>query len=309
MKKKAAPNPKLIRQRLLERIREATLPDDANDFTRQELEAAGMFNGFKHPKDWDDKTFRLFVLFATQAKELRKECKRLRHEVEIREDYHSPRWEDVGNEPCPIKQADLRYEAEAEDARVNEERRKQRDPLSAIAESSKHYRSRKWEFRDARRWWSPNKPALWHEPMTVMDYHEATGLSRRTAQNIVDRLGVLPDNSQRRRNEPALYGQAANVAVLNEWLTHYQKKPENRKGLIARTLIHCKFESPEHREWMEKALQPAIQSLKLSRDDFSRYLSVCEKILHPFARSPVDYARLKFDAPGISAFLGKLPSA
>ncbi len=150
MKKQAAPNQSALRRNLLERIREASFPADFDKFHWRELEDAGLLGGFVN-QGLDAKTFRLFVLLATQAKELRKQRDRLARRVELLEHYHSPQWDAVWEEPCPIKAAALRREAEADDARINEQRRKQRDPLAGFLEMLGKVKRRDWEFRDKRR--------------------------------------------------------------------------------------------------------------------------------------------------------------
>lgn len=280
--KKAAPNPdpKLVHRRLLARIRDATLPKDADKFPRQELEAAGILDGYNQ-QGMGEKTFRLFVLLATQTKELRKECERLRGEVELHQNYYSPIRDKAWAECCPIKRAELERLADADEVQVNEQRRKAREPATWLLNYGKGSQIRSWKYRDKRRFLVPFKEVPWHEPMTVMDYHAATGLSRRTIQNLVDRLAARPVVARNRRNEPARYDLETNYAVLRDWLTRYVKDKDRQKALIVRSLIYCQHKTPEHFDRLFDTLHPIIQELGVTRGEFVRYFKDCRKILVP----------------------------
>ena len=117
--------------------------------------------------------------------------------------------------------------------------------------------------------------------MTILDYHDATGLSRRTALNIVRRLNAKPIAPRQRRNEAAKYGSDANIAVLCEWLMRYVKNISNRKALLVGTLLHCKHDSPNRFQALLKKVSPVISSLEIGPEEFVRYFFDCEKILHP----------------------------
>lgn len=280
------PSPTEIRQRLEKRIAEAKLPSDLDRFTWAELEASGMFARYTKQKGWDDKTFLLFVLMAEQSKALRKERDNLKHQVELSEDYHSPLRVAAYVEPCPIKKAQLHNKAAAEEQRVNEQRRRERDPVARMLERSKSISARKWEFRDeAHPFFSTFTPARWHEPMTLMDYHEATGLSRRTVKNILDRAGARPLEGRKRPNEPARYGQDSNAVVLQAWLIQHVKNLDARRALLAQTLAQCKHDMPEHFGRMVEAIIPVVQSLGITTEEqvkeFKAYLAECEQIMFP----------------------------
>ena len=73
----------------------------------------------------------------------------------------------------------------------------------------------------------------------------------------------------------------------------HAKNVEDRRGMLARILIRYKFDDPEHHKWLMEALQPSIQSLRLSDADFSKYLADCERVLYPSVQSPAHYSELK----------------
>ncbi len=305
MKKTTAAKPSLsrIRSRLMERIRDADLPKDAANFNWHDLEAAGLYREFKRPQGWDDKTFRLFVLLAEQAKLLRAKCSALERRIGVLEDYHSPLWEKVAAEPCPIKQQELRRAAMAEDARINDERFKQRDPFTSMMAIFGNAKLRPWKYRDRRRKFFPFRETLWHEPMTVMDFHEATGLSRRTLHNLLKRLGARPVTERERRNEPARYGPATNGGVLCEWLKRYVKDLHTRRAFFARTLVYCDHKSPQHYAELVNFMAPAILSLgfktKAEIDEFKRYVTACKQVLYP----PLPSSHLLGNLASLSAIL------
>ena len=281
MKKQPAINQNTLRQNLLRRIREASFPDDFARFTGQELESAGLFHSNNDPRK-NTSGYQHYVLLTTQAKELRKHRDLLAHRVELLENYHSPLWDDVWNEPCPVKEAELRRKAEADEARVNEQRRKERDPLASFREFLGKVKIRRWENRDRRRFHHHFQPTLWHNPMSVMDYHEATGLTRRTIQNLLDRLGAQPIAQRKRPNEALRYDRSTNHALLCDWLVRRVKDRETRRGWLARTLIHCQYKTPEHSAQLFESILPVLESLTPEqRQQFPRYMGQCKQIVHP----------------------------
>jgi hypothetical protein len=263
---------------LLRRIRAATFPADAKSFRLEELSAVELDVGYTRPKHWHDSDFCLFVLLATQAKELRREIARLRPKTGVGKDWKSMPLMRSFMEPCPIKQAELERQAKEEKRIADEQRRKQ---LDLQAESAHQADARKWKRRDEKYDLHRFRPALWHEPMTLLDYHAATGISRRTLQNILDRAALRPVGGRVRPNDPARYDQPANAYVLCQWLTHYVKDPVRRKALIARTLLHCEQKAPERFSLLLKAIYPAFESLGVTCDEFANYVAECRRILHP----------------------------
>jgi hypothetical protein len=307
MKKPAAPSPDSIRRKLLIRIREAEFPRDVAKFTSPELEGAGLFRGYSRSVGWTDATFRQFVLFAEQVKELRKESEKLKSRITLLEKYYSPLWDEVWKEPCPIKQAGLRRDAEADDARCNEQHRKERnwvfDNIEAIIRADG---SRNWKTRDKRRIHHLPDCALWHNPMSLEDYHKATGLSRRTLQNVLYRLDAKPIAPRKRRNDAANYSPQTNYGILRDWLVRHVKVPHARQGLLARTLLHCQQEAPKHYDRLFEEVRPVLKSLCVltpAQDrEFSAYLEECRRVLYPVLTppSPLD----PFNAPGLLGLFG-----
>jgi hypothetical protein len=284
---KAPASPSLQRSRLLFRIREAKLPEEGKSFTLDELKAAGLAD-YKRPTHWSDADFRLFVLFTHQVQELRKRVGGLQDTIKLHETYHSPLWDEMLKEACPIKQAELRRKAEEDDRKVNEARRQQRDPRNGILRAffdASNFQP--WRHRDGTSKFPQFQTAAWHEPMTVMDYHKATGLSRRTVLNILKRAGIQPLAVRKRPNEPASYGTDANAQVLCQWLTRHVKDPKRRKALAARTLLHCQNATPEHIRFLIEAIFPALTSLSVTDQDFIAYLDECKTVLYP---PPAPYA-------------------
>jgi hypothetical protein len=284
MKKRPATNQNTPRQNLLRRIREASFPADFDRFTGQELETAGLIHSNNDPRK-DTPGYRHYVLLVTQAKELRKQRDGLASRVELLEHYHSPLWHNVWNEPCPIKEAELRRKAEADEARVNEQHRKERDPLAGLTEIWGKVKMRPWKSRDKRQLYYGFRPALWHEPMSVMDYRKATRLTRRTIQNMLDRLGARPIAQRKRPNEPARYDRHTNHKLLCDWLIRHVKGKEARQGWLTRTLVHCQHETPEHYTQLFKSIRPVLKSLGIQtpeqRQQFLCYMKQCKAILHP----------------------------
>lgn len=266
----------------MQRIREATFPKDLKQFSWPEMESAGLLSKFKHPAKWDNDTFQLFVLFSIQTNQLRKQRDNLKTEVEASKEYYSPLRIAAWMELCPIKQADLTRQALEEEARVNEERRKKRDGHhEALLRNPGGFSKSKWKRRDSRSLFVAFNEANWHLPMTVMDYHEATGLSRRSVQNILNNASLRPAISSKRRNEAPCYGLDANEVVLVAWLTRYVKDPAQRKPLAVRTLLHCQHETPDEIAFLHRAIEPAIRSLGIEDVEFYRYMNDCESILYP----------------------------
>lgn len=296
-----------MRRKLLTRIRDANLPGDAGKFTHEELRDAGLLRRYDRPGGCSDSAFRLFVLFAVQNSELRKQSGQLKHRLTQLEQYHSPLWDDVWKEPCPIKAAELGREAEADDVRCNEQRRKKRDwvfdNLEAIIRAGGR---RNWKTRDKRRLHHRPDPALWHDPMSLEDYHNATGISRRTLQNTIDRMGAKPVAPRKRRNEPARFGPATNYALLCHWLIQQVPDDRARRGFLARTLIHCQQQSPQHYDRLFEEVRPVLKSLCVltpAQDrEFSAYLEECRRVLYPVLTPPSVLD--PFNAPGLLELFG-----
>ena len=278
MIQQASPTPILTRSQLLRRIREAELPCDAKQFNLDELESAG-FCKLKRA-GLDTNNYKLLTLLDSQTKELKKECKRFRDELELQKKYHSPLWDKAGDELCPIKALAFGQLAQEDEQRVGEKRRKS-DPFTRFMESFQNEPVREWKSRDKRRSLSRIQPVLWHEPMTLKDYHNATGLSRATVRNILRRAGARSIPGPRRRNEPERYDSEANAAVLCGWLTRHVKNIDHRKSLITRTLLHCEHNSPDQLGVLFEAITPAYESLHINPDEFENYFSECKKILYP----------------------------
>ena len=266
----------------MQRISEATFPKDLKQFSWLEMESAGLLSKFKHPAKWDNDTFQLFVLFSIQTNQLRKQRDNLKKKTEASEKYFSLLRLVASAELCPIKQADLFRQAQEDENHVNEERRKERDgPYAAMLPNPGGFSKSKWKRRDSRSFIVAFHGTNWHQPMTVMDYHEATGLSRRSVQNILNNASLRPAISSKRRNEAPCYGLDANKVVLVAWLTRYVKDPAQRKPLAVRTLLHCQHETPDEIAFLHRAIEPAIRSLGIEDAEFYRYMNDCESILYP----------------------------
>jgi hypothetical protein len=295
------PTPAAIRNQLLHRIRKAEFPKDAGQFTLAELRASGLAGKYKQPLDLADNHFKLLVLLATQNNELRQERDRLRLEMENEKDYYSPVRDESRYEPDPLKQEEINRRAEADEARVARDRAtKKQSQEDAFRQFVDAFSRRPWIHRDKRR--QPWQAVFWHEPMTVMAYHQATGLTRRTIQNVLRRIKAAPLESRHRRNEPARYGTETNFAVLRAWLIQYEKKPENRRAWLVRTLLKCAHEMPDHLETLAGALMPVFKSLGIENPanspQFLEYYRQCEARLYP-PSPPLPTA-----AYGISGLLG-----
>jgi hypothetical protein len=275
------PSPEAIRYQLLSRIREAKFPTDADKFTESELREAGLWEKYTRPEDMGGKSFKLLVLLATQARELRRERDNLRREIDELEDYRSPHRDKLRDEPDPLKRQEITRQAEADEARVAQERAAKKQSFHDAF--LKFFGQRPWLRRDASH--TPYEPVYWHEPMTVMDYHEATGLTRRTILNILHRLGAKPLAKRERINAPAKYGVETNFAILREWLVRYEKQPGNRRAWLVRTLLKYKHDSPEHFKDLIQAILPVLESLGINTEEkikeFRAYVLQCEPILYP----------------------------
>lgn len=276
--------PSAIRNRLLRRIHEATFPRDATAFTLAELCQTGLADNYSQPAELPDSHFKLLVLLATQNKELRRQRDKLLRENEAQEDYFSPIRDQLRYEPDPLKQQELTRQAEADEARVEQIRtERKRAQLSEFERFVAAASRKRWANRDRRQ--QPRRAVFWHETMTVMDYHEATGLTRRTLQNLLRRIKADPILKRQRRNEPARYGPANNFAVLREWLLRYEKQPEHRRAWLVRTLLKYAHEMPDHLNTVAHAVHPVLESLGINDtpkfEAFLKYYRQCEAIIYP----------------------------
>ena len=282
-----APAPAVARNRMLgmlDRIRNASLPRDAIKFTLTELRDSGLAEKYQQPSDLPDRHFKLLVLMATQINELHKERDRLLLEKENGEDYYSPIRDELRQEPDPIKQTEISRRAEADEARVAQDRASRKQfQIDCFHQLSNALGRRPWLSRDKRR--QPWAPTFWHQPMTVMAYHRATGLSRRTIQNVLRRIKAVPLENRSRRKDPARYGTKLNFTVLREWLLRYEKKPEHRRAWLVRTLLKYKYEMPEQLETLTNAVIPVLRSLEIddpgNSPEFMAYYRQCETLLYP----------------------------
>ena len=268
----------------MQRIRDAQLPQDAGSFGLEELEAAGVLRQFQGQIDGQHK--RLFVLFAVQARELRKQRDGLQRKIDLSKNYFSPVWEKVWQEPCPLKQSELRRKAEAEDARGNAKRVKERDASSLLMTLLGRKGSPKWLHRDERQIGPWFHPSLWHEPMSVMEYRDATGMTRRTVQNVLRRLSAKPVVQRKRPNEPHRYDLSTNHAVRHcYWLTKDVKDTHKRRGWLARTLVECREKTPQHFDQLFESVRPVLDSIEVQSEaqvqKFMTYLDACQEKLYP----------------------------
>lgn len=289
--KVASRAPGFRQNQLLLRIRAAEFPKDASQFKLAELQEAGLAAKYKQPPDLPESYFKLFVLLAIQNRELRRQTTRLQVEGEDRREYYSPIRDELRNEPDPLKQAEILFRAEADEARVarTREARKLSDEQD-MQELVQAFGRRPWTNRDKRH--HPWQAVFWHEPMTVMAYHRATGLTRRTILNVLRRIKATPLNTRHRRNDPGRYGAESNFDVLREWLIRYQKKPEHRRAWLVRTLLKCAHETPDRLEALVGAVMPVFKSLGIenpaSSPHFLEYYRKCEARLYPLpSRLPV----------------------
>src|SRR5262245_58393618 len=181
---------------LLHRIRNAELPRHAGQFTLAELDQAGLTAQFENnqTKGWPESLFKTLVLLAIQNKELRRERDRLQQEIEENNEYYSPIRDELRNERDLLKREEIKRRAEADEARVARDRAEKEQSRSVLFRKMLDDLSRQpWIFRDQSH--LPREPVFWHEPMTVMNYHQATGLSRRTLQNVLRRIKATPTRS------------------------------------------------------------------------------------------------------------------
>jgi len=157
--------------------------------------------------------------------------------------------------------------------------------MAGLTEIWGKVKTRPWKSRDRRRFFHFSRPALWHEQMSVMDYHEATGESRATIRNMLKRLGAQPIAQRKRPNEPARYDRHTNHALLCDWLIRHVKDREARQGWLARTLVHCQHETPEHYDQLFESIRPVLESLGIKtteqRQQFLCYMEQCKQMLHP----------------------------
>jgi len=276
--------PAAIRNQLLHRIQEAEFPNDASQFKLTELRETGLAAKYNQPTDLPESHFKLLVLLATQNKELRRECNRLQLEIEDRREYYSSIREELYNEPDPLKQEEISRRAEEDEARVARNRdarkRSHEQDMQKLVEA---FSRRRWISRDKRR--RPWQAVFWHEPMTAMAYHEATGLTRRTIHNVLRRIKAAPLDKRHRRNDPARYGVETNFAVLCQWLIRYEKKPDHRRAWLVRTLLKCAHEMPDRLEALVGVLMPVFKSLGIENPanspPFLEYYRKCEARLYP----------------------------
>ena len=281
MKKNTVPDGLAVRTKFLKQIRDAKSLAELENIKLLNANATNWLQNFEPPTGLSDKHYNQIRLLLTQVKELRKECNFLAARVELLSEYHSPLWDNARDEQCPIKEAEFRRKAQEEDVTKNQERlNKQRLPLDGLMAALRANKTHPWKSRDRRvhrRPW----PAFWHEPMSVMDYHDATGLTRRTIQNMLDRLAATPIAPRKRSNEPARYGLEVNHAILCDWLMRCVKDPNARRGLLARTLLHCQHKTPQHYPRLKKAVKPVLGTLKSFTEDFDNYLEKCKRVIHP----------------------------
>lgn len=245
--------------------------------------------------------FMLVVLLAIQSKELREKCRDLEEQVKELEPYHSPLWDKLHKEPDPLKQQEIRAQIQADQERDAQlKAKKKQDIYEFIARLGSTYPIRKWEIRDKKH--VPYQAVFWHEPMTVNDYHNATGMSARQLRNVLHRLNAEPlqdKSTRKRRNEPLRYGVETNLKVFCEWLIRYQKDLEVRRAWLVKTCLKYKHEKREHFQSFLDAIMPVLKSLDLNSGDaleqFIKYHHEVDRLLYP---PPPAFS---MDMPGISA--------
>jgi hypothetical protein len=280
------PTTSAFRHRLLRRIDAAKLPGDAKNFTLTEITEAGLTKEYENnrEKGWPDNLFKALVLLAVQNNRLREQYHRLVQQIKEQKPYYSPIRDEGLNEPDPVKLAEINHRAEADEARVAKARadkkKSEDDSWKRILEA---FGRRTWTDRDKSR--RVYRPFFWHEPMTINDYQDATGISRRTLLNILKRLQAKPVTSRNNLNEPVTYGPNTNYAVLSVWLTKYVKKPEHRRAWLVRTLLKTAHEAPDFLKALAPALKPVFVSLGISdianATEFWDYFSQCDSELYP----------------------------
>lgn len=278
--------PSAICHRLLRRIDAAKFPGDAKNFTLAEITDAGLTKEYENNRDkgWPDILFKTLVLLAVQNNRLREQCHRLEQQIEEQQPYYSPIRDEGRNEPDPVKLAEINRRAEADEARVAkmraEKKKLKEDSWKQFLEA---FSRRPWTNRDKSR--RVYRPVFWHEPMTINDYHDATGISRRTLHNILKRLQAKPVTGRKNPNEPATYGPDTNYAVLSLWLTKYVKKPEHRRAWLVQTLLKTVHEAPDFLKALAPALKPVFISLGIgdieNAAEFWNYFSLCDSELYP----------------------------
>ena len=263
------------------------MPKEANLFKDTELRDSGLWFEYVQPAHMADNHFKLLVLLALQSRELRKRCDDLHQQVEELTPYHSPLWEKLHKEPDPLKQQAIRAAIDADEKKEAQRKAAKKkafnDSLKLIMEC---FGKKTWKSRDRKH--VPFQAVLWHEPMTVNDYHEATGISARQLQNVLRRLKAEPLQAKRarkRKNEPLRYGVETNMKVLCEWLIRYIKDPGTRRAWLVKTCLKCKHEAAEHLDRMKEAIMPALLSLNINSgetlEDFVNYVKKVDQILYP----------------------------
>ena len=292
---KKLPSYKAVRHHLLKRIREARFPKDESKFTIEELKASNLWLQYKQPSDLSDTHFKVLVLLAAQAAELREKCDELTEEINELKPYVSPLWAQVGKHPDPIKDQELMALIRADEERDAQARLVKKEKFhKMLTRMMAHFGRRTWENRDKKK--EPSNPVLWHRNMSVSDYHEATGMSVRHIRNILTRLKakpLKPIKSRLRKNEPSLYPPVTNLKILREWLVVYEKDPDRRRAWLAKTLLKYKNEAPDNFDDFITAISPLFLKLGMNTEDkikgFTDYCRQIEPLLH----SPPSYPNLK----------------
>ena len=159
-------------------------------FTLPELQQNGFCEKYPKKDGISEGSYKTLVLLANQSEDFRRERDRFKAELEQLRPYHSPFILKAMAEVDPLERERLLKSASEDEARDAKKRAaKQQAEADEMYQILTLLSKKPWKMRDKRT--QPHRAYLWHEPMTWMDYHRATGLSRKTIQNLLSRLPMV----------------------------------------------------------------------------------------------------------------------
>lgn len=290
MSKKQANQPTLTR-----RILAADLPNDARLFTLDELTAAGILgkyvgSEYRELRRTSERLFKLLVLVLEQNRRLKSQALESKTAPTIEEIVGLPLPDTILKSPllvqlrnqynsaiCPLQRAKLSEAISNEKARLSDKRRQTIEHMRAVIMGSTG------DYRD--RLPVKQRDALWHLPMTRLDYVEATGRTLRTIRSFLKSINAQPLEPRKRRNEPERYGSATNYEVMRHWLTKWENDVKRRRIFLVRTVCYCRQHAPAELKRLLKELHPVVKYLKLrskaERDKFELYFDAVWKLYEP----------------------------
>jgi hypothetical protein len=190
----------------------------------------------------------------------------------------SPKREQAENEPVPAKAAALRAAARLDEEQALltlRDRSSGEAGARALAEAFEKGElhitrirnpKKRLKFAQRRRELKPDRPpkiCAWSQPMSQVDYRDATGLSLKTIQRFLSRIKAHPKIRGRHAAVSDRYDVNVNLKILAHWIGSWVGDSEHAAGLAAATMAYANAHDRLFREKVIHALFPVLKRRKL----------------------------------------------